>query len=129
MMGPVDGSEGPLTAEEIYQRLQAKRDELARTIGGSKTFPEEVKEHVMEGLLRDEAARLTGADPAVMEAMGLIREHGVRRARKLYRDRSYRHILDATAPVETVERNARVAAYLEEAYEEQVPRWRRLLGI
>jgi hypothetical protein len=125
MIRRVEGNEQSLTEEELYQRLEAKRDELSRTVGSITSFPEEIKQE----MLRDEASRLDGVDPAIMEAMNLIRKHGVKRARKLYRDGSFRHLIDATAEPETVARNARVAALLEEAYEAQVPRWQRRLGI
>jgi hypothetical protein len=129
MIRRVEGNEQSLTEEELYQRLEAKRDELSRTVGSITSFPEEIKQQMMEEMLRDEASRLDGVDPAIMEAMNLIRKHGVKRARKLYRDGSFRHLIDATAEPETVARNARVAALLEEAYEAQMPRWQRRLGI
>jgi len=77
----------------------------------------------IQSLFREEMAADVGADPAAMEAVALVRQHGLRRARQIYCDPVTSAYLGS---VGDPERTARIAHYLDQMRAE-LPWWRRLL--
>ena len=108
----------PADDPKWQERERQLRNEL-------RDVPSDVRERVLEDMLRDEIALEQGSDPAVAEAVALVRRHGLRRARKVATDPDLRELMGRTGL--DVDRADRVARALEE-YRAGLPWWRRLLS-
>jgi hypothetical protein len=114
--GDSPGSIDDPSIEARYAELQQK----FAGIGDPK-----LRQDVIEDALRDELAREGDLDPALLEAVSMIHEHGFRGARKLVNNFAYRSMI-SQYPGDSLERNDRIAAYLDE-WRSEFPWWKRLL--
>jgi hypothetical protein len=108
---------------ELEDRLRERYVELQETVGPA--FPSRIRETVIMRMLRDEATAETGTDPALVEALDLVRQHGFRGARRLAGDGTLLAWKEGAGL--DMERERRVAAYLYE-WHAALPWWKRILA-
>lgn len=90
-------------------------------------FPRESIDVFVEGQLQREMAEASGVEVEAIEAMTMVRKHGLRRARKVLTDVDYLGVIEKSGGEDSLERNRRILRCLDE-YRAQLPWWRRLLG-
>jgi hypothetical protein len=106
---------------ELEDRLRERYVELQGTVGPA--FPRRIRETVIMRMLRDEATAETGTDPALVEALDLVRRHGFRDARRLAGEATLLAWKEEAGL--NMDRERRVAAYLHE-WHAALPWWKRM---
>jgi len=108
-----------------YERWSRREAELREYWASFDVGDPQAKEMFIQNLLMDEIAAESGADPAVMKAEALVRQHGLRRARRAVGGGSaYLHFM---ATHHDDDESVRVADYLDEMWA-ALPWWKRLLA-
>jgi hypothetical protein len=108
---------------ELEDRLRDRYVELQETVGPA--FSPRIREAVIMRMLRDEATAEAGADPALAEALDLVRKHGFREARRLAGEGGILAWKEDAGM--NMKRERRVAAYLHEWYT-TLPWWKRIFA-
>lgn len=108
---------------ELEDRLRERYVDLQETVGPA--FPPRVRETVIMRMLRDEATAEAGTDPALVEALDLVREHGFGGARRLASEATLLSWKEEAGL--NMERERRVAAYLHE-WHAALPWWTRIVS-
>lgn len=106
---------------ELEDRLRERYVELQEKVGPA--FSPRIRETVIMRMLRDEATAEAGTDPALVEALDLVRQHGFRRARKVAGEGTLLAWKEGAGM--NMRRERRVAAYLHE-WHAALPWWKRI---
>jgi hypothetical protein len=113
----------PVKRVQLEDRLRERYLELQETVGPA--FPPRMRETVIMRMLRDEATAEAGADPALAEALDLVRKHGLREARRLAGEGELLAWKEDAGM--DMKRERRVAAYLHQWYT-ALPWWKRIFA-
>src|SRR4051812_21062962 len=111
----------PAVNQEELDRFIARREsELREEYTRPGLISADKTEALIDWLLREEVAEKIGADPAALQAVQLVRRHGLRNARRGM-DSPF---LRSQMTKEQAEEHARVVGYLEEM-RATLPWWKR----
>jgi len=112
--------------EELDQFIARREAELREEFTG---FDPASTEALVADALRDEVAEKTGADPAALEAVQMVRQYGTRRSLRLLGggDVAMAQLRHKFEDEEGSQHRARVIGYIEQMRAE-LPWWRRILS-